>query len=171
LVSERLADAGVPAGLLTLELTEGAVMAYPDTAVDILRRLRDMGVRLSVDDFGTGYSSMAYLKNLPVHELKIDRSFIKNLTRDRDDAVIVKSAKDLGHDLGLSVVAEGVEDAETMEALKSLGIDAAQGFYLGSPMPEEELRRWILARAGDRIPATDGSAAIPAVSLPIAAKS
>lgn len=170
-VSERLADAGVSAGLLTIELTEGAVMAYPDTAMDILRRLRDMGVRLSVDDFGTGYSSMAYLKNLPVHELKIDRSFIKNLTRDRDDAVIVKSAKDLGHDLGLSVVAEGVEDAETMEALKSLGIDAAQGFYLGRPMPEEDLRRWMLARAGDRTPATDGSAAIPAVSLPIAAKS
>ena len=168
-VSGHLADADVPAGLLTIELTEGAVMAYPETAVDILRRLRDMGVRLAVDDFGTGYSSMAYLKNLPIHELKIDRSFIKHLTRDHDDAVIVKSAVDLGHDLGLTVVAEGVEDEGTMGALKSLGIDAAQGFHLGRPMPEEDLWQWYWERAGAPGQAADGSSAIPAVPVPSAA--
>jgi EAL domain-containing protein (putative c-di-GMP-specific phosphodiesterase class I) len=130
-----------------------------------------MGVRLAVDDFGTGYSSMAYLKNLPVHELKIDRSFIRHLTRDHDDAVIVRSAVDLGHDLGLTVVAEGVEDEETMEALNVLGIDAAQGFHLGRPMPEEDLWRWFWERAGAPGQAADGLSAIPVVPLPIVATS
>lgn len=170
-VSGHLADEDVAAGMLTIELTEGAVMAYPETAVEILRRLRDMGVRLAVDDFGTGYSSMAYLKNLPVHELKIDRSFIRHLTRDHDDAVIVRSAVDLGHDLGLTVVAEGVEDEETMEALNVLGIDAAQGFHLGRPMPEEDLWRWFWERAGGPGQAADGLSATPPAPLPIVATS
>ena len=121
-------------------------MAYPDLALGILQRLRDMGVRLSVDDYGTGYSSMAYLKNLPVDELKIDRSFITGLTSDHNDAVIVQSAMDLGHNLGLSIVAEGVEDETTLAALKALGVDVAQGFHLGRPMPENLLQRWITDR-------------------------
>jgi diguanylate cyclase (GGDEF)-like protein len=143
IIADRLTHAGVSADLLTIELTEGTVMAYPDLALDILKKLRDMGVHLSVDDYGTGYSTLAYLKNLPVHELKIDRAFITGLTTDHNDEVIVKSAMDLGHDLGLSIVAEGVEDEATLLALKALGVDVAQGFYLGRPMPENLLRQWI----------------------------
>ena len=96
-----------------------------------------------MDDYGTGHSSMAYLKNLPVHELKIDQTFISGLTSDHNDAVIVKSAIDLGHDLGLSIVAEGVEDEATMVALRALGVDVAQGFHLGRPMPEDLLDVWL----------------------------
>jgi diguanylate cyclase (GGDEF)-like protein len=143
IVADRLAQAGVSSDLLTIEITEGTVMAYPDLALVILTKLRDMGVHLSVDDYGTGYSTMAYLKNLPVHELKIDQAFIKNLTSDHNDAVIVKSAVDLGHNLGLSIVAEGVEDEATLLALKALGVDVAQGYYLGRPMPEDILRQRI----------------------------
>lgn len=148
IVSEKLAEAGVPADLLTIELTEGTVMAYPDLALDILHTLRGMGVRLSVDDYGTGHSSMSYLKNLPVDELKIDRTFIASMITDRTDAVIVKSAMDLGHNLGLSMVAEGVEDEATLDALRALGIDIVQGFHMGKPMPENRIRQWIEHRAG-----------------------
>jgi D-xylose transport system permease protein len=175
IIADRLAQAGVSADLLTIEITEGTVMAYPDLALDILTKLRDMGVQLSVDDYGTGYSTMAYLKNLPVHELKIDRSFITNLTIDHNDAVIVKSAMDLGHNLGLSIVAEGVEDEATLLALRTLGVDIAQGYHLGRPMPENLLQQWITDHhdaamsltqepvpAGDpRLETTGGSAALP----------
>jgi EAL domain-containing protein (putative c-di-GMP-specific phosphodiesterase class I) len=108
-----------------------------------------MGVRLSIDDYGTGYSSMTYLKDLPVNELKIDRSFIAGLANDPNDLVIVQSAMDLGHRLGLSIIAEGVEDATTLAALKALGIDIAQGFHLGRPMPENVLQRWMADRNPD----------------------
>jgi EAL domain-containing protein (putative c-di-GMP-specific phosphodiesterase class I) len=146
IINDRLVQAGVPADLLTIELTEGTVMAYPDLARGILVRLRDMGVHLSVDDYGTGYSTLAYLKDFPVHELKIDRAFITNLTTDHNDMVIVKSAMELGHNLGLSIVAEGVEDQATMLALKALGVDVAQGFHLGRPMPEHLLQQWMADR-------------------------
>jgi diguanylate cyclase len=166
IISNHLARAGVPAELLTIELTETTVMAYPGLALRILQKLRDIGVRLSVDDFGTGYSSLAYLKKLPVTELKIDREFIKGLTTDPDDAVIVQSATDLGHNLGLSVVAEGVEDETTLAALKALGIDVAQGFHLGRPMPEERLHRWIADQTGAHVPADATAQAQPGVSEP-----
>ena len=143
IILDRLTIAGVPAELLTIELTEGTVMAYPDLALDILRKLRAQGVRLSVDDYGTGYSTMAYLKKLPVDELKIDREFITSLNSDPNDAVIAKSAMELGHNLGLSVVAEGVEDEETLMTLRELGVDVVQGYHLGRPMPEDRLRPWI----------------------------
>ena len=139
----------MPADLLGIELTEGTVMAYPDMALSILRTLHETGVRLSVDDYGIGHSSLAYLKNLPVDELKIDMSFIRGLVKDQNDAVIVKSAIDLGHNLGLSVVAEGVEDEETMVALRTLGVDVVQGYHLGRPMPEDLLRGWLAERVGD----------------------
>ena len=147
MVLDRLTRAGVPAELLVIEITEGTVMAYPNVAVQILHKLRDMGVRLSVDDYGTGYSSLSYLKKLPVDELKIDQGFIAKLTSDPDDAVIVASAMRLGHDLGLSVVAEGVEDEATLVALEALGVDIAQGFHLGRPMPENLLLHWIKDRS------------------------
>jgi diguanylate cyclase (GGDEF)-like protein len=147
IILERLANADIPADMLTIELTEGTMMAYPDLALSILQKLRDMGVRLSVDDYGTGYSSMAYLKNLPVHEVKVDRSFIIGMTTTVNDAVIVQSATALGHNLGLSIVAEGVEDEATLVALKALGVDVAQGNHLGRPMPEDLLRNWICDRS------------------------
>ncbi len=121
-------------------------MTYPSVAVDVLTQLREMGVRLSVDDYGTGYSSMAYLKNLPVNELKIDREFVAGLIGEHHDAVIVRSAIALSHDLGLSIVAEGVEDPATLAALEELGVDVAQGFHLGRPMAEDRIPEWIAAR-------------------------
>ena len=152
MVSDRIASAGVPASLLTIELTEGTALAHPGVALGILQKLRDTGVHLSVDDYGTGYSTMAYLKNLPVTELKIDQAFIKGVSNDPHDAAIAQSATDLGHNLGLSVVAEGVEDEMTLTTLKSIGIDVAQGYHIGRPMPENLLQRWIEERAGALTP-------------------
>ncbi|MDQ1536281.1 MAG: hypothetical protein QOE58_674 [Actinomycetota bacterium] len=146
-VKDRLSQAGVLAPLLTLELTEGTVLAHSGVAQGILQKLRDMGVQVSVDDYGTGYSSMAYLRNLPVTELKIDQAFIKDVAVDPNDAVMVQSATELGHNLGLSVVAEGVEDKMTLDSLRSIGVDVAQGYHVGHPMPEDGLRRWIEERA------------------------
>jgi EAL domain-containing protein (putative c-di-GMP-specific phosphodiesterase class I) len=105
-----------------------------------------MGIKLSVDDFGTGYSSMSYLKLLPVDELKIDRSFVRYMTREDEDAVLVQSAIDLGHNLKLAVVAEGVEDSATLEALSRLGADTVQGYYFAKPLPEADLRIWMRRR-------------------------
>jgi diguanylate cyclase (GGDEF)-like protein len=146
-VLAQLTAAGLPAELLCLEITESTIMADPAKALSILRALDAMGVQLSVDDFGTGYSSMSYLKILPVHELKIDRSFVAHMTTDHHDEVLVESAIVLGHNLGLSVVAEGVEDEPTFDALKALGVDVIQGYYLGRPMPGEKLSQWMADRA------------------------
>jgi diguanylate cyclase (GGDEF)-like protein len=146
-VAGRLAEARVPASMLCLELTESTIMSDPDGALAILHQLHDMGIRLSVDDFGTGYSSMAYLKVLPVDELKVDRSFIKDMTSNHSDNVLVQSAVDLGHNLGLSVVAEGVEDQATLTALQAIGADVVQGYYLARPMSAELLKPWITERA------------------------
>jgi diguanylate cyclase (GGDEF)-like protein len=142
-VSERLAAWEVPAGSLMLEVTESAVMADPARALDVLGRLHAMGVMLAVDDFGTGYSSMAYLKALPVDELKVDRSFVGQMASNTSDAVIVRSTIDLGHNLGLRVVAEGVETPEAWQELAALGCDTAQGYYLGRPMPATDLEGWL----------------------------
>jgi EAL domain-containing protein (putative c-di-GMP-specific phosphodiesterase class I) len=107
-----------------------------------------MGIRLSIDDFGTGYSSLAYLKRLPVNEIKIDRSFVMNMGRNEDDAAIVRSTIDLGRNLDLEVVAEGVETEEVWNELSSLGCASAQGYYLSRPVPAETLRSWLRDRAG-----------------------
>ena len=112
----------------------------------MLTELADAGVRLSLDDFGTGYSSMTYLRRLPVAEIKVDRSFVLDLLGEHADAVLVRSAVDLGHNLGLSVVAEGVEDAQTLDALHALGCDSAQGYYIAHPMPPDELGTWLAAQ-------------------------
>jgi predicted signal transduction protein with EAL and GGDEF domain len=149
IIQNRLGHAGVPADLLTIELTEGSVMSHADAARRIFRQLREMKVRLSVDDYGTGYSSLSYLKNLPVDELKIDQSFIAAMTGDPEDATIVRSALDLGHDLGLSIVAEGVENATTLAVLKTLGVDVAQGFHIGDPMPLSVLQSCSADTTGD----------------------
>ena len=142
-VAELLARWQIPAPMLELEITESAIMSDPTHALQVLQRLNTMGVRLSIDDFGTGYSSMAYLKNLPIHELKVDRSFVSQMTSNNRDAVIVRSTVDLGRNLGLRVVAEGVEDASTWQALDALGCDAIQGYYVSRPVPPDDLIDWL----------------------------
>jgi diguanylate cyclase (GGDEF)-like protein len=135
-----------PAGLI-LEITETSIMEDPEHALAALQRLHDAGVYLSIDDFGTGYSSLAYLKRLPVDEIKIDRSFVAALTVDARDRLIVASTVSLGRALGLDVVAEGVEDEETLLVLRELGCDLAQGFLFGRPEPEPSLR----TRSGEHL--------------------
>jgi len=132
-----------PASHLTLEITENAMMANPDRAVGILTQLDNMGVSISVDDFGTGFSSLSYLKRLPVHELKIDKSFVTDMSNDDNDAVIVRSTIDLAHNLGLTVVAEGVEDQDTWDLLEILRCDTAQGYFLSRPLPKTEFLAWL----------------------------
>jgi diguanylate cyclase (GGDEF)-like protein len=142
-IAGQLAAWQVPASSLVLEVTESAVMADPTRALDVLARLHALGVSLAVDDFGTGYSSMAYLKELPVDELKIDRSFVSQMATSPSDATIVRSTIDLGHNLGLRVVAEGVETQDAWEKLAALGCDTAQGYLLSRPMPASDLERWL----------------------------
>ncbi len=127
---------------LTLEITENAVMQDTVRASQILDELSIMGVNLAIDDYGTGLSSLAYLKKLPVCELKIDKSFVIDMMNNENDAIIVQSTIDLAHNLNLRVVAEGVENAETLERLQQAGCDSIQGFYIAQPMPETEFRRW-----------------------------
>jgi EAL domain-containing protein (putative c-di-GMP-specific phosphodiesterase class I) len=131
---------------VTLELTESAIMSDPFRAVVELTELRRMGVRLSIDDFGTGYSSLAYLKRLPVSEIKIDRSFVSNVASDEDDAAIVLSTVQLAQSLRLDVVAEGVETAPTLDALAAIGCRRVQGYFLTPPLPADELEAWLRAR-------------------------
>ena len=140
----------VAATALTLELTESAVMDDADHALQVLSRLDAMGVRLSIDDFGTGYSSLLYLKQLPVDEIKIDRSFVKNMEADNNDAIIVRSTIDLAHNMGLRVVAEGVENEATLKLLQTLGCDLAQGYFISRPVPYDTFVAWLNnARACD----------------------
>ena len=140
----------VDPGLLEFEITESAMLADPTRSKLILERLSEMGIRLSIDDFGTGYSSLAYLKRLPVSEIKVDRSFVMNMDRDEDDATIVRSTIDLGRNLGLDVVAEGVESKQVWDRLKVLGCTAAQGYHLSRAVPAPELRTWLRQRRGAR---------------------
>ncbi|MDQ3205930.1 MAG: EAL domain-containing protein [Pseudomonadota bacterium] len=137
----------LPPGMLELELTESVIMASPEHAIEAMRELAAMGVSISIDDFGTGYSSLSYLKRLPIQRLKIDRSFVGDLGEDKDDEVICASIIALGHALGLTTVAEGVETAQQHEWLIARGCDELQGFLLGRPQPFEDLLR-LLARHG-----------------------
>lgn len=126
-------------GSLVLEITETTVMVDPGRALRVLERLSQMGIALAIDDYGTGYSSLAYLRRLPVTQLKIDKSFVTTMTSEDDNAVIVRSTVDLARHLGLDVVAEGVEDRETLQRLTDLGCDAAQGYYLSHPVPGNQI--------------------------------
>jgi len=138
-----LESKGVASNMLKLELTESAVMADPVRAAETLRAIDASGVGVAIDDFGTGYSSLGYLRRLPVSELKIDKSFVMGMARVEEDTAIVKSTNELGHNLGLVVVAEGVEDQETLDLLGSFGCDAAQGFFIGRPMTAPDLAVWM----------------------------
>ncbi|MDQ1616781.1 MAG: hypothetical protein QOJ60_2720 [Actinomycetota bacterium] len=142
-VARLLVRANLPASLLKLEVTESAIVADPERAVRALERLVDLGLSVSVDDFGEGYSSLNRLRNLPVHEVKIDRAFVRHLSESNDDLAIVRAVINLGHDLGLRVVAEGVEDEQTWAMLEELGCDLVQGYLLAKPMPVGEMTGWL----------------------------
>ena len=142
-IEDLLATSQSSADCLLLEMTESAIMADLDRSAEILRRLRDMGLHLSIDDFGTGYSSLSYLRRLPVDEIKIDQSFIKEMARNEHDAAIFRSIIDLAHSLRLRVIAEGVEDQETWNLLSQLGCDVAQGYLISRPLPPAGLVQWI----------------------------
>jgi diguanylate cyclase (GGDEF)-like protein len=145
-IKQMLEERGLPPKLLELEITENTIMADPKRAREVLMRLDAMRVWLAVDDFGTGYSSLAYLKQLPVTTLKVDRSFVMSMESDEDDAVIVRSTIALGRELGLRVVAEGVESESALNELRDLSCDFAQGFHLSRPLPAGELERWVRER-------------------------
>lgn len=141
---DAIINSGDPGNVqLRLEITETAIMPGPSHALEVLNHLSARGVRISIDDFGTGYSSLSYLKQLPVDELKIDRSFVSGMIHDTDDAVIVRSTIDLAHNIGLRVVAEGVEDQATWDLLAGMQCDAAQGYYISRPMTADDLVRWL----------------------------
>jgi len=133
----------IPADFVTLEITEGCMIKNPDLAMEILNQLTNKGIKVSIDDFGTGYSSLVYLKQMPANEVKIDKSFVTDMLKNENDAVIVKSIIDLGHNLGLKVVAEGVEDMKTAIQLKSLGCDLLQGFYFSKPLSSDNFLNWL----------------------------
>jgi len=145
-VAQLMDRHGIEPGSLTMEITEDAIMTDPDRAVAAVGHLRACSARISVDDFGTGHSSLAYLTALPVDELKIDKSFVLNMAEKSSDAVIVRSLVELAHDLGLSVVAEGIETEPALEALRRLGCDIGQGYHLGRPMRREAFDRWMRER-------------------------
>jgi diguanylate cyclase (GGDEF)-like protein len=151
-VEALLRKHGVDPGLLEVEITENTILTDPERARAVLERLRALGVRLSIDDFGTGFSSLGQLRRLAVDVLKIDKSFVLNMTHDDNDDVIVRSTIELGHNLGLRVVAEGVETQETWDRLAQLGCDTAQGFFVSRPVPREVLVEWLRKRGRENPP-------------------
>jgi diguanylate cyclase (GGDEF)-like protein len=146
-IDELLAETGVRPSQLELEVTETTILADPFRVRQVLNRLNEMGLRLAIDDFGTGYSSLAYLKNLPVHTIKIDRSFVMGMCEDASDATIVRSTIDLGRNLGLGVVAEGIESQEVWHALRADGCSLAQGYFISRPASAEYLKPLLEERA------------------------
>jgi len=143
LVGDLLHNHRVPPELVCLEITESSFMEDPEHALATLRALHGLGVRLAIDDFGTGFSSLAYLKRLPVDELKIDRTFVMGMADDRDDRMIVRSTIELAHSLGLNVVAEGVETEACLDELRALGCDLAQGYLISGPLRRSKLEAWL----------------------------
>jgi diguanylate cyclase (GGDEF)-like protein len=156
-VAALLAAHGVAPDLLDLEVTESAIMTEPVRARKVLEELSTLGIRISLDDFGAGYTSLGELKNLPISELKIDRSFVMAMAEDPNDALIVRSVVDLGHNLGLTIVAEGVETEQALNALAGFGCDVAQGYHLSHPIPSAAFGTWC---AGRRITPMDRPAGL-----------
>jgi diguanylate cyclase (GGDEF)-like protein len=160
-IAMLLRQSGLEPDRLELEITESSILADPFRVRQVLTRLHQMGLRLAIDDFGTGYSSLAYLKRLPVHAIKIDRSFVSGMCQDPSDATIVRSTIDLGRNLGLAIVAEGVESLEIWNALRGLGCSLAQGYLIGRPLPADELVALLgsIEESSSRSPAQRFSAA------------
>ena len=144
-VAEALRDSGLPAHLLEIELTESTLLHQTDVVLATLHSLRESGVRLSIDDFGTGYSSLAYLKRLAVNKLKIDQSFVRDLTSDPEDSAIVRAIIDMAHSLNLTTIAEGVENEDVLAVLRQFGCDEAQGYHFARPLPEADFGRYLEA--------------------------
>ena len=144
-LGRMLSRVGTASSKLEVEITESAIMSDPRRARRVLDRIREMGVRVAIDDFGTGYSSLVSLKQLPVNTIKVDKSFVMNMEADPDDLAIVRSTVALGHNLGLEVVAEGVETPASWKELKEMGADIAQGYYLSKPLPGDQFNRWLAA--------------------------
>jgi diguanylate cyclase (GGDEF)-like protein/PAS domain S-box-containing protein len=142
-VRAAVEESGVPASCLHLEVTESGVMSEPERILTCLERLRDIGVRLAIDDFGTGSSSLAYLHRLPIHACKIDRSFVRRLTTEASSVAIVRATIELAHALDLRVIAEGVEDAATLDVLRGMGCDLAQGYFISEPMADGATEAWL----------------------------
>ena len=149
-VRSALQRHGVPGELLTLELTEGSVVDDSVRDSTVLADLHDLGLRLSMDDFGTGYSSLSQLRQLPIDEVKIDKSFVLGMSTSQGESFIARSIIELAHNLGLRVVAEGVEDEMTRNLLAEMGCDKLQGFLVSRPLPDDRLENWLLARTGVR---------------------
>jgi diguanylate cyclase (GGDEF)-like protein len=143
LIAGAAASAGIRPEWIILEITEGSVMNQPENALEIIQRLHRMGYKFSMDDFGTGYSSLAYLKKMPLMELKIDKSFVMDILHSENDAGIVKATISLGHNLGLKVTAEGVENKEILSQLHEYGCDIAQGYYFNKPMSVKDFSQWM----------------------------
>ncbi len=155
-VADLLRRHEVPPARLMLEITEGALMADPERARAVLDRLAALGVRLAIDDFGTGYSSLAYLSALPIHEVKIDKGFVRGMEESAKDAAIVRSVIALAHALRLQVVAEGIESRVAWDLLDALGCDVAQGYYLSRPLPAAQWTRERFPDGRDAAGATTG---------------
>ncbi len=144
LVAHLVARSGIDPALLELELTESMLMQDPEETMATLLRLKRYGVRLSIDDFGTGYSSLAYLQRFPIDALKIDRAFVSDASSSPEESAITLAVINLGHSLGLKVVAEGVETAAQLEFLRAHGCDELQGFLFSAPLPEARARSWYI---------------------------
>ena len=167
LIGDLLSLYGLSPEALQLEITESMLMSDPDRSLVTLTRLNQLGVGLSVDDYGTGYSSLANLRRLPIDELKIDRSFVSPMLSDESDLIIVRSTINLGHDLGLKVVAEGVEDEATLHRLAGLGSDFAQGYHFSKPLAPAAFNEWIgmpVELPSAVLPACDGRSEQPAAA-------
>jgi len=146
----------LPPSLLTLELTESGFIDDPERALGMLNAIAALGVKLSIDDFGTGYSSLSHLARMPVHEVKIDRSFIQELESNPEFATVVRSAIDMGHSLGLQVVAEGIESEVGAQRLRDFKCDVAQGYLYARPMPLDQLEAWL-----------EGKTRVPVIAVPM----
>ena len=142
-VTEKLVESGVDASLLRFEITERALMDNLDAAAQTLRALQQIGIRVSLDDYGTGYATLTHISQLPVSELKIDRSFVTDLTADTRNFAIVLSTVQMGHRLGMTVVAEGVETMAELDAVRESGCDEVQGYYFSKPMAAGEVQQWM----------------------------
>ncbi|HRE18836.1 MAG TPA: EAL domain-containing protein, partial [Rhodocyclaceae bacterium] len=149
-IANCLQTSGLPADLLELEVTESALMTHPAQAMALLHSLRALGISIAIDDFGTGYSSLAYLARLPVTTLKVDQAFVKDMLRSTTDEQIVRSIIGLAHQCQLTVVAEGVEDGQTLSALLNMGCDHAQGYHIGRPMTVADAEQWIATHINTR---------------------
>jgi diguanylate cyclase (GGDEF)-like protein len=148
-VEEILAKNNLKHDRISLEITESTIMDDPERALSTVKQLHALGLKLAIDDFGTGYSSLAYLKQLPVSELKIDKSFVLNMENDLGDHMIVRSTIDLGRNLSLKIIAEGVENEKTWHMLKAAGCHFAQGYFMSKPIPAKDLEAWILKWEND----------------------